>query len=354
VASVHVVVPDGIDDPARPSGGNAYDRRLCRGLTEAGWSVHQHTICGDWPRPDPISRADLVGVLSRLPAGAIVLLDGMIASTLPDVLLPEADRLRLVVLLHMPIGDAGERAVLARVAAIVTTSVWSRHWLLDRHGLRPETVHVAEPGVDVGDIATGTASGDQLLCVAAVIPDKGHDVLVDAIAQLDDVQLRCVCVGSLARDPAFVTRLRRRLRDERIEDRVHFTGPLGGADLDAAYAAADVLVLASRAETYGMAVAEALARGLPVIATEVGGLPQTLGHAASGGRPGLLVPPDDPAALAGALRAWLSDAELRAMLRRTALESRTSRVGWSETVDRVVSVLAGVATEPGVTGVRMS
>ena len=103
---------------------------------------------------------------------------------------------------------------------------------------------------------------------------------------------------------------------------MRFTGPRTGADLAAAYAAADVLVLASRGETYGMVVTEALARGLPVIATAVGGLPEALGRGPGGDLPGLLVPPDDPAALAAALRRWLGEPDLRQRLRQSAAERR--------------------------------
>ena len=120
-----------------------------------------------------------------------------------------------------------------------------------------------------------------------------------------------------------------------------FPGPRTGADLDRTYAAADVVVLASRAETYGMVVTEALARGLPVVAADVGGLTAALGYGADGTRPGLLVPPDNPAALGAALRAWLRDAELRGRLRRAARERRESLSGWSSTA----SVLAGVLAE---------
>ena len=129
-----------------------------------------------------------------------------------------------------------------------------------------------------------------------------------------------------------------------LDDRVSFPGPRTGADLDRSYAAADVLVLASRAETYGMVVTEALARGLPVVAAEVGGVPEALGHGADGTRPGLLVPPGDPAALGAALRSWLGDADLRSRLRRAARERRESLAGWPVTTSSVLAgVLAGAA-----------
>src|SRR5664279_3953588 len=221
--AVHVVVPDGIDDPARPSGGNAYDRRVCRGLAATGWSVHEHPVRGSWPRPDAAARAILTGVIAEIPDGAVVLIDGLIASTVPEVLVPEAGRLNLVVLVHMPLGDgvpgeevpdarAQERAVLSAAAAVVTTSRWTRRWLLDRYTLRPAQVHVAEPGVDAADLAPGTAAGGELLCVAAVTPLKGHDLLVEALAAVTDLPWRCLCVGSLNRDPGFVDGLDRRAR----------------------------------------------------------------------------------------------------------------------------------------------
>jgi glycosyltransferase involved in cell wall biosynthesis len=124
---------------------------------------------------------------------------------------------------------------------------------------------------------------------------------------------------------------------------VSFTGPRTGADLDRSYAAADLVVLASRAETYGMVVIEALARGLPVVATDVGGVTEAFGHGTDGIRPGLLVPPGDPVALGAALRAWLGDAELRAQLREAARERRESLPGWSITTASVAAVLAQVS-----------
>jgi glycosyltransferase involved in cell wall biosynthesis len=233
-----------------------------------------------------------------------------------------------------------EGAVLSAAAAVVTTSAWTRRRLLELYPLRANVVHVAEPGVDAADLAAGTAAGRALLCVAAVTFDKGHDVLLDALETVSDLAWQCACVGSLDRDPAFAEGLRRRSRDYGLGDRVHFAGTRTGADLDRSYAGADLLVLASRAETYGMVVTEALARGLPVLATEVGGLTEALGRGADGIRPGLLVPPEDPAAFGAALRAWLVDAEFRMGLREAACERRESLSTWSTTTSALARVLA--------------
>jgi glycosyltransferase involved in cell wall biosynthesis len=144
-------------------------------------------------------------------------------------------------------------------------------------------------------------------------------------------------------DPAFAARVRRRLAEDGLDNRVHFAGPRTGADLDRSYGSADLLVLPSRAETYGMVVTEALARGLPVVAADVGGVAEALGHGTGGTRPGLLVPAEDPAALAAALRAWLGDAEVRRTWRRAARERRASLPRWSATASALAGVLAEAA-----------
>ena len=343
--TVHFIVPEGIDDPARPSGGNTYDRQVRQGLAEAGWAVHEHAVR---------NAATLARTVGRIPDGAVVLLDGLIASPAPEALVPEASRLRQVVLVHMPLGHrperhevaavrARERAVLTAAEAVVTTSEWTRRRLEELYALPADRVHVAEPGVDAAGLAPGTAAGDALLCVAAVTPVKGHDVLLEALTTTTDLSWRCACVGSLDRDPAFADSVRRRAQHRGLGDRLRFSGPRTGPDLDRAYAAADLVVLASHAETYGMVLTEALARGLPVLAAEVGGVTEALGHGEDGTRPGLLVPPGDPAALGAALRSWLGDAELRGRLRRAARERRASLRRWPATASVLAGVLAGAA-----------
>jgi len=354
VTEVHVIVPAGIDDPARPSGGNTYDRRVCAGLAALGWTVHEHGVPGAWPRPGEEGHAALAHAVRRIPDGAVVLLDGLIASAAPEALAPHARRLRQVVLVHMPLGHrppeeeaatirVRERTVLAAAAAVVTTSAWTRRRLGELYTLPAEKVHVAEPGADTAGPAPGTETGGALLCVAAVTADKGHDVLLDALATATDLAWRCTCVGSVDGDPRFADGVRRATRTRGLGDRVRFSGPRTGTQLDRAYAAADLLVLASRAETYGMVVTEALARGLPVLAAEVGGVPEALGHGQDGTRPGLLVRPGDPAALGAALRDWLGDAELRGRLRRAALQRRASLRRWPATASVLAGVLAGAA-----------
>ncbi len=349
--TVDLVVPEGIDDPLRPSGGNTYDRRLREELASVGWRVRTREVSGDWPWADVAPREALADALAAVPDGAVVVVDGLVASACPEVLLPATRRLRTVVLVHLPVGVSAdevdrerEAAVVRSAAAVMTTSGWTRRWLLDVYRLDPARVHVARPGVDLARPAVGSADGANLLCVGAVTLAKGHDALVDALAGLADRQWRCTCVGPLDRSPGFVERLRRAIRTAGLEDRVLLPGPRAGADLAAAYAAADVLVLASRTESYGMVVTEALACGLPVLTWNVGGLSEALGVTADGCRPGMLLPAGDVPALASALREWLDDAELRRRLRAAAAERRrTGLTGWPETAGRVARILELVA-----------
>jgi glycosyltransferase involved in cell wall biosynthesis len=353
VTTVHVVVPGGIDDPLRPSGGNVYDRRVCHGLAVDGWAVHEHAVPGRWPRPDQAAGVTLARVLGGIPHQALVLLDGLVASAVPEVLGAEAGRLRLVVLVHLPLGadpsadgdqDARtrERAALSAATAVVATSGWARRWLLERYALPIDRVHVVEPGADIADVAAGTTRGGQLLCVGAVTPVKGYDVLVAALAGVRDRAWHLACVGALDVDPGFVGRVRGQAEETGIVDRVGFVGPLTRTDLERTYAEADLLVLASRVETYGMVVTEALAHGLPVVATNVGGVPEALGRAPDGSRPGLLVRPGDPLAFAAALRCWLDEPDRRVLLRRAAQARRPTLSGWSDTTRRMSRVLTGV------------
>jgi glycosyltransferase involved in cell wall biosynthesis len=346
---VHVIAPEGFDDPDRPSGGNIYDRRVCAGLADSGWDVRTTAVAGSWPDCDGDAAADLARILAAIPDREAVLIDGLIASTAAGQLLPHARRLGLTVLLHMPLATAvdehvdgrygaaalrSERAVLGAAAGVVVTSDWTRRQVLARFRLAPDRVHIARPGVDRAAARSAGVenAGNRLLCVGAVSPHKGQDLLVDALAGLSELDWRCTFVGPLDRDPRFVERLLDRIARLEFGDRVRFTGVLTGAALNRAFAGAGLLVVPSRSETYGMVVTEALARGIPVVGAAVGGLPEALGRTADGVRPGRLVTPDDAEALRRALADWLRDETHRERLRSAALRRRSTLAGWDQTV----------------------
>jgi glycosyltransferase involved in cell wall biosynthesis len=349
IVRVHVIVPEGFDDPGQPTGGNIYDRRVCAGLAGAGWEVLVATVAAAWPVPDSGARADLDRIVSAIPDGEIALIDGLIASPTAAQLLPHAGRIRMTVLLHMPLAtavdthrDAGaersERSVLRAATGVIVTSEWTRQQVLSRYEIPPGRVHVARPGVDRVAAPARPVHG-HLICVGTLGRHKGQDLLVEALAELGDRDWHCVLAGSLDRDPDFVDQLQTRITRLGYDHRVRLSGVLTGAALSHAYTTADLLVAPSRSETYGMTVTEALAHGLPVIAAAVGGLPEALGSTADGSGPGQLIPPGDPAALAAALGDWLGDEGHRHRLRAAVRQRQPTLCGWEQTTQKIADTL---------------
>ena len=140
---VHIVMPAGVRDLLRPSGGNAYDVRVCAGLDGRGWSVHEHEVDGAWPDPGAADLSLLAGALESVPDGDVVLIDGLVGSAAPKVLAAHADRLRLALLVHMPLGHAREEQALEAAHVVVVTSEWTKRWFLEAYRLDSGRVHVA-------------------------------------------------------------------------------------------------------------------------------------------------------------------------------------------------------------------
>jgi glycosyltransferase involved in cell wall biosynthesis len=236
----------------------------------------------------------------------------------------------------MVAGEPGARRPARRVIA---TSEWTRSELARRQVVPPDLVDVAPPGSDDAPLASGTVNGGALLCIGVVAPQKGQDLLIDALSRLPDTgDWSCTLAGSLDADPEYAQRLASRVADAGLTERVTMAGVLTEDQLDRAYRRADLLVAPSRAESYGMAIADALRRGIPVIASSAGGIPQTV----AGSRAALLVPPDESAPLADVLRRWMLDPALRARLKAEARRGRGRLPRWSETADRVSRTLEGV------------
>ncbi|MFB1031266.1 MAG: glycosyltransferase family 4 protein, partial [Thauera sp.] len=301
-------------DPTQRTGGYLYDARIVEELRRRGWSVDVHGLPGRFPDADPTARAPLPATHPARPAPGRVVIDGLALGGLPEVAIEHAGRLALVALVHHPLADergldpvlrrcllASERAALAAVRLAITTSAFTARRLLD-FGLRAERSRWVEPGVAPLALAAAEGEPPQLLCVASLSPRKGQDVLVRALARVRALPWRCTLVGSTRRDPAYAGEVAELVRGLGLHDRIQLAGECEDAALQEAYAAADLFVLPSHYEGYGMVVVEAIAAGLPVLATTGGALPGTLPRDA-----GLAVPPGDVDALAGARAALFGD-----------------------------------------------
>ena len=330
---LHLIAPGPLD---QRTGGYLYDARIVEGLIALGWRVIAHALEGRFPEGDAVAEASLARTLEGIPQGARVVLDGLAMSPLPEPLRAHRDRLRLTALIHLPLADEtgleeAERARLARLereslaqcaGAVVTSAFTARR--LGAYGVTASRVRVVLPGTDPAPAAVGPGPGEppRLLCVGSVSPGKGQDVLVRALARIRALPWSCLCAGSLTNTPEFADSVMELARTLGVEDRIDFLGELGSPELDTHYHSASLFVLATHFESYGMALAEALARGLPVLSTRGGAVPDTVPSEA-----GVLVPPGDERALAAALQEVLSGPEGAA--RRAGLAEASLRYGRS-------------------------
>lgn len=338
------VVPGSIDTR---TGGSIYDRRVADGLRRRGWEITVVELAGEFPRPTVAAVTGAAEALAALPDSTLVVMDGLALSALPDLIERESARLRMVALVHLPLAadvsiDAESRARLAAgeqrallASALVVVTGTATLALLEPYAVPRDRLVVVEPGTDPAPVARGSGSQQvHLLCVATVNSGKGHDVLLEALAAVPNRQWRLTCAGSLTRDRATADHVRGLVRQLALEDRVTLAGELDAAALVTCYDAADVFVLATRRETFGMAVAEALARALPVVSTITGAIPDLIGHGA-----GLLVPPGDADALTAALSRIIGDAELRVRLAAGAREVRDRLQNWELAAARMDAAL---------------
>jgi glycosyltransferase involved in cell wall biosynthesis len=338
-------------DLATPTGGYAYDRRIIAELPRCGWNATVLDLGEGFPRPAAMARAEACARLAGLPSGPPVVVDGLAFGVLPDAAQAMQRTHKVVALVHHPLAlesglsaqeaadfRAREREGLAHARHVVATSGTTARVLAADYGVPRDRISVVEPGTDRGTGArkSGDSPSVALLAVGAVVSRKGYDLLIAALAQLTHLPWRLTIAGDRTRDPQTAREIDAAIARAGLSDRVEMPGSVPDAELSALYAEADLFVLPSRYEGYGMAYAEALAHGLPVIATVAGAIPDTVPAGA-----GVLVPPDDVEALAAALRRLVEQPGERA---RMAAAARTARFpSWSEQAAKFARVLERLA-----------
>ncbi|MDO6824613.1 glycosyltransferase [Marinobacter sp. 1_MG-2023] len=340
--TLHFVVPG---DPDQNTGGYRYVRKLAEALNLAGAAAEVTGLPGSFPKPDAVATQAMDSLLSRLADGSRVILDGLAMSAMPDVLEKHAQRLYLAALIHHPLADETglsqseqswffqrEKGALKIVRDIFTTSAFTATRLA-AYGVSAGRIRTAEPGVESpgGRVTLGAdkAAENQaphILCVAHLSPRKAQNQLVEALSGLKDLQWHCTLAGSCERDLAYASRVRQQIQDSGLRSRIDLAGEVDGDKLASLYRQADMFVLPSLYEGYGMVIDEAVAVGLPVISSDGGALKAT------GERPGvMLYPAGDVNVLRASLRKWIDDpdslAHARAVARGEACNTRT----WADT-----------------------
>lgn len=342
--SLEFLVPG---DLQAATGGYGYDRRIIEGLAHLGWRVNVRALNDSFPFPTAAALDEAAAVFSRVPDGALVMVDGLALGAMPDVAARHAGRVRIVALVHHPLAaetglsqevvarlEQTERASLQSARHVFVTSEATAE-ALGPYQVDRSRITVVVPGTDEAPTAPGGRDGTtRLLCVATLTPRKGHDLLIEALAPLASLHWTLTCVGSLTRGAETAAALRQLIGRHGLAEKVVLAGELTGNALESAYQSADLFVLPTRHEGYGMVVAEALARGIPVISTRTGAIPQLVGSSA-----GLLVAPGDGAALNDALRRVLGDSALLASLREGAQVARHMLPRWPESCAKMARVL---------------
>ena len=337
-AEIAFAIPGDLD--AR-TGGYGYDRRLIEGLRDRGLAIRHLPWPGGFPYPTQGELAEAAASLASRPDDGIVMIDGLAFGAIPALAAAESARLRLVALVHHPLAleplapaafMAAEREALRHARAVITTSDPTAETLRAVYGVPAERLIVAPPGTDRVPPAPRRGNPPHILSLGSVIPRKGHAALVSALAATADLPWRCTIAGSLDRAPATVAALRAQIGAVGLQKRIRLAGEV--EDSAELYADADLFALPSLHEGYGMAFAEALAHGLPVIGTRAGAIPSVVPEEA-----GALVPPGDPAALAAALRRLLENPMARALAAAAARRAAAALPGWGAAADAVVVLL---------------
>jgi glycosyltransferase involved in cell wall biosynthesis len=331
---VHFLVPGPLD---QRTGGYLYDKRIVEGLRAGGTAVTVHELAGRFPLADGAACEAAAAAIDGM-ADGLPVIDGLALPAFADL----RDRLprSWLALVHHPLAlESGlsatqvetlariERRLLPRARRVIVTSA---HTIADlaAYQVPQARVGVVPPGTDPAPLARGSGGpGLELLCVAALTPRKGHLILLEALASLVDLDWHLTCVGSLERDPPTAQAIGAAIARLGLDARIALVGEQDEVGLAPLYDRADLFVLASYHEGYGMALAEALARGLPIVATKAGAIPGTVPPSA-----GMLVEPGDPAAFAGALRQIMTEPALRDLLCAGAASERERLPSWADAV----------------------
>lgn len=344
-------VPGDLDTP---SGGYAYDKRIIDELRAIGWQVDAIDIGAEFPYPSVDARAAAMRRLAAIAAGCPLVIDGLAFGVMAD----EAPLLRargpLVALVHHPLAcETGldprrasglrdsERAALAFAHAVIVPGEGVATIVAEDYGVPRARITAVEPGVDRvmhRQRAPRAGAAVELLAVGAVTPRKGYDVLVAALAELTDLRWRLTIAGDFLRDAEFSKHLAEEIERRQLGERIAMAGAVSAARLTELFADADLFVLASRFEGYGMVLSEAAIHGLPIVATDVGAARKIVASGA-----GVLVPPGDAVALRAALRNVISSDETRRRMAEVIRERRDRLPQWRRSAEMFAGVLERLA-----------
>lgn len=339
-------------DLATPTGGYAYDRRMIAELQKLGWQVDVIGLGEGFPRPNAETKAAAREKLGLVPKDCPIVIDGLAFGVLPEAAKEFGEHNPLLALVHHPLAletglaladaqafKASEYDALAAARGVVVTSPSTSQLLIDDYDVPPDLITVACPGTERGETAKGSSDGIvRMVSVGSVVPRKGYDVLIAALAAIKSLPWRLTIAGDQTRDQATAAQLHADIASYGLADRVDVLGALPAERIAALYAGADLFVLASRFEGYGMAFAEALAHGLPVVGTTAGAIPDTVPPDA-----GVLVEPNDVKALSRTLQMLIENSKERQWFASGARTAGERLPTWAESAALLAGAIEALA-----------
>ena len=331
------------------TGGYVYDRRVLALLPELGIEVEHMMLTQRFPNPSKLDLCATAQALAAVPTGTVLLIDGLAYGAFSAATLTSIPH-RIVALVHHPlaletgIGEeraatllASETVALAHAKHVIVTSPLTKKIVEANYAVPAAKITVAEPGTDPAPRATGTGTPLQILAVGSIVPRKGYTVLIEALRSLTAPDWRLTIAGA-ARDETELAHVNAAIAASGLAGRITLVGAVDDDTLAEHYAGADLFVMPSLFEGYGMVLAEAMARGLAIICTTGGAAAETVPDGAA-----LKVAPGDAAQMATALRQAIGDSILRRQLADAAWAAGQKLPRWSDTARIIAGVIKDVA-----------
>jgi glycosyltransferase involved in cell wall biosynthesis len=316
-------------------------------LSEKGHQVRIHNLRNDFPFPDNLSLRECKEILDHITPGDPILIDSLAAGPLLPVLAPLYDKHPFVALIHLPLSHnldiplsqreilaQQEKSVMSLSAGLVVTSKYTGELIAD-WGIDSHVIHVILPGVEAEEQKNSYPTLPRnLLCVANYLENKGQLLLIKALAEMKMFNWVMNFYGHQDIDKRYVSELLSQIRHHGLANRIFIHGPISGSALTQAYLHSDLFILPSYFETYGMVLTEALAHGIPVIASTGGGIPYTVPPSM-----GILFKPGDIRELQLIAKAILENTWLYGKLWNEAANYHKQVNTWTQSVEEFEKLL---------------
>ncbi|HEX2933974.1 MAG TPA: glycosyltransferase family 4 protein [Bacteroidales bacterium] len=335
---LHFLIPGDIDTLASCY---IYDKRLIEGLKKKGHAVEVHRLSDDFPFPSDESIIQFTKTIRQIPKGETVIIDSLALGVIPAVLKELSITNPIIGLMHLPLSvdpnySAYQRTLITKpemealgyVGKFIVSSLYTQETLINL-GIDENKINLVTPGIDdVPQKKNYPERPSKLLSIANMCRSKDHSLLVRALTALKDKDWELHCYGNLDWDRNYLADFQALIRKNNLQKKILVHGTISGKELSDAYLEADLFVHPSDFETYGMAMVEALAHGLPVVASTGGGIQKTIPS-----KMAQFFKPSDVYGLQSILEELFENPVIYKRLYTQALTYKQTAQTWSQTIE---------------------